>query len=293
MLVLGIDSSGHTASCALIEDNLVLSEYSANIGLTHSQTLLPMVAEIFSRTGRSVSDLDAIAVSAGPGSFTGLRIGASTAKGLALGYGIPLIEVSTLEGLAKNVSDMGGISSCTETSGENMTVTAKDALYVHPIMDARRKQVYTGAFLNGTLVGEEEAIGIDELAGNINKTGGRHLFLGDAVPVYREYLMEHLTVAFSFASPQNLLQRASSVALIGMEKLKAGETVSSKDFRLSYIRKPQAEREKEASGLREFDITHDDPNKLKKSSTEDVLAARNYKIGEGSGYEDESIPENL
>ena len=293
MLVLGIDSSGHTASCALIEDNLVLSEYSANIGLTHSQTLLPMVAEIFSRTGRSVSDLDAIAVSAGPGSFTGLRIGASTAKGLALGYGIPLIEVSTLEGLAKNVSDMGSIYSGTETSGENRTVTAKDALYVHPIMDARRKQVYTGAFLNGTPVGEEEAIGIDELTENINRTGGRHLFLGDAVPVYREYLMEHLTVPFGFASPQNLLQRASSVALIGMEKLKAGKTVSGKDFRLSYIRKPQAEREKEASGLREFDITHDDPNKLKKSSAEDVLAARNYKIGEGSGYEDESIPENL
>jgi len=293
MLVLGIDSSGHTASCALIEDNLVLSEYSANIGLTHSQTLLPMVAEIFSRTGRSVSDLDAIAVSAGPGSFTGLRIGASTAKGLALGYGIPLIEVSTLEGLAKNVSDMGGISSCTETSGENRPAPDKDALYVHPIMDARRKQVYTGAFLNGTLVGEEEAIGIDELAGNINKTGGRHLFLGDAVPVYREYLMEHLTVPFGFASPQNLLQRASSVALIGMEKLKAGEAVSGKDFRLSYIRKPQAEREKEASGLREFDITHDDPDKIKKSSSEDVLAARNYIIGEGSGYEDESLPENL
>ena len=293
MLVLGIDSSGHTASCALLEDNVVLSEYSANIGLTHSQTLLPMVAEIFSHTGRSVSDLDAIAVSAGPGSFTGLRIGASTAKGLALGYGIPLIEVSTLEGLAKNVSDMGGITSGTETTGENRTAPDKDALFVHPIMDARRKQVYTGAFLNGALVGEEEAISIDELAENINKTGGRHLFLGDAVPVYREYLMEHLTVPFGFAAPQNLLQRASSVALIGMEKLKAGETVSGKDFRLSYIRKPQAEREKEASGLREFDITHDDPNKLKKSSTEDVLAARNYKIGEGSGYEDESIPENL
>ena len=80
MLILGIDSSGHTASVALYADGVVLSEYACNIGLTHSQTLLPMVAEIFSRTGHTVEELDAIAVSAGPGSFTGLRIGAATAK---------------------------------------------------------------------------------------------------------------------------------------------------------------------------------------------------------------------
>ena len=274
MLILGIDSSGHTASVALYADGVVLSEYSCNIGLTHSQTLLPMVAEIFSRTGHTVDELDAIAVSAGPGSFTGLRIGAATAKGLALGYGIPLLEVSTLEGLAMNVRDM-------------------DAVYVHPIMDARRSQVYTATFLDGELIGEEEAIGIEELVAKINQMPGKHFFLGDAVPVYRSCLEAQLSVPYRFAGPGNLLQRASSVAMLGAEQLALEKAVSGKDFHLSYIRKPQAEREREAAGLREYDITHEDPNLLKKAAGEDRLAARNYKIDAGPGYEDDTVPENL
>lgn len=274
MLILGIDSSGHTASVALYADGVVLSEYSNNIGLTHSQTLLPMVAEIFSRTGHTVDELDAIAVSAGPGSFTGLRIGAATAKGLALGYDIPLLEVSTLEGLAMNVRDM-------------------DAVYVHPIMDARRSQVYTATFLDGELIGEEEAIGIEELVAKINQMPGKHFFLGDAVPVYRSCLEAQLSVPYRFAGPGNLLQRASSVAMLGAEQLSLGKAVSGKDFHLSYIRKPQAEREREAAGLREYDITHEDPNLLKKAAGEDRLAARNYKIDAGPGYEDDTVPENL
>ena len=274
MLILGIDSSGHTASVALYADGVVLSEYACNIGLTHSQTLLPMVAEIFSRTGHTVDELDAIAVSAGPGSFTGLRIGAATAKGLALGYGIPLLEVSTLEGLAMNVRDM-------------------DEVYVHPIMDARRSQVYTAAFLDGALIGEEEAIGIEELVTKINQMPGKHFFLGDAVPVYRSFLEEHLSAPHRFAGPGNLLQRASSVAMLGAAQFTAGEFVSGQDFHLSYIRKPQAEREREAAGLREYDITHEDPNLLKKAAAEDRLTARNYTIDAGPGYEDDTVPENL
>lgn len=274
MLILGIDSSGHTASVALYADGVVLSEYSNNIGLTHSQTLLPMVAEIFSRTGHTVDELDAIAVSAGPGSFTGLRIGAATAKGLALGYDIPLLEVSTLEGLAMNVRDM-------------------DAVYVHPIMDARRSQVYTATFLDGHLIGEEEAIGIEELVTKINQMPEKHFFLGDAVPVYRSCLEAQLSVPYRFAGPGNLLQRASSVAMLGAEQLSLGKAVSGKDFHLSYIRKPQAEREREVAGLREYDITHEDPNLLKKAAGEDRLTARNYKIDAGPGYEDDTVPENL
>lgn len=274
MLILGIDSSGHTASVALYADGVVLSEYACNIGLTHSQTLLPMVAEIFSRTGHTVEELDAIAVSAGPGSFTGLRIGAATAKGLALGYGIPLLEVSTLEGLAMNVRDM-------------------DEVYVHPIMDARRSQVYTATFLDGQLIGEEEAIGIEDLVTKINQMPGKHFFLGDAVPVYRSCLEAQLSVPYRFAGPGNLLQRASSVAMLGAEQLAQGKAVSGKNFRLSYIRKPQAEREREAAGLREYDITHEDPNLLKKTAAEDRLTARNYKIDAGPGYEDNTVPENL
>lgn len=291
MLILGIDSSGHTASVALYEDGIVLSEYSCNIGLTHSQTLLPMVAEIFSRTERHVEQLDAIAVSAGPGSFTGLRIGAATAKGLALGYDIPLLEISTLEGLAMNVRNT--VSAFTKPAHAAVSVHPENQIYVHPIMDARRSQVYTAMFLDGVLVGEEEAIGIDALLAKINALSGQHFFLGDAVPAYRSLLEEQLRVPYRFADAGNLLQRASSIAMLGAAQLAAGKSVHGRDFRLSYIRKPQAEREREAAGLREYDITHEDPSILKKKEAEDRLAARNYKIDAGPGYEDTTIPENL
>lgn len=273
MLILGIDASGHTASAALLEDGLVLAEYSVNIGLTHSQTLLPMVAEIFSRTGKTPELLSAIAVSSGPGSFTGLRIGAATAKGLALPYHTPLLEVSTLQSLAMNVPDFDGI--------------------VHPIMDARRQQVYTGAFREGRPTGEEEAIAIEALTEKINQAGGRHLFLGDGVPVYRDYLEKSLKVEYRFASVQNNLQRASSAALIGSEMLAAGESVRGAQFRLSYIRKPQAEREREETGLREFDITHTAPDALEKGGKQDLFTARNYAINENASYENSFVPENI
>ena len=240
MLLLGLDSSGKTASAALFSDGAVLAEYTLNIGLTHSQTLLPMVTEIFSKTGKTPEELTAIAVSSGPGSFTGLRIGAATAKGLALAHGIPLVEVSTLRSLAWNIDK------------------AFPGL-VHPIMDARRQQVYTGAFRAGEPAGEEEAVSIEDLVERLNRDlrGELHLFLGDAVPVYRDYLEEHLRVPHAYASAQKLLQRASSAAALGAQLYAQGDYVSGNAFSLSYLRKPQAEREREAQGLRDFDIAHD------------------------------------
>lgn len=174
-----------------------------------------------------------------------------------------------------------------------MNVRDMDEVYVHPIMDARRSQVYTATFLDGQLIGEEEAIGIEDLVTKINQMPGKHFFLGDAVPVYRSCLEAQLSVPYRFAGPGNLLQRASSVAMLGAEQLAQGKSVSGKDFHLSYIRKPQAEREREAAGLREYDITHEDPNLLKKVTAEDRLTARNYKIDAGPGYEDDTVPENL
>ncbi|MGN8817534.1 tRNA (adenosine(37)-N6)-threonylcarbamoyltransferase complex dimerization subunit type 1 TsaB [Oribacterium sp. HCP28S3_H8] len=269
MLVLGIESSGKTASTALWEDGTVLAEYSVNIGLTHSQTLLPMVAEIFSRTGKRAEDLALIAVSAGPGSFTGLRIGAATGKGIALSYDIPMAEVSTLEGLAHNVSECECL--------------------VHPIMDARRHQVYTAAFKRGKLIGTEEAVSIEELIDRLNREGGRHLFLGDAVPVYRKYIEEHMTGSYAFASAVNYLQRASSIAELGAERMAAGLSKPGMFFELSYIRKPQAEREREAQGLKQFDMVKDTDTAAQAGVTKDKLQAQNYVIGSGTGYENEVV----
>ena len=126
MKILGLDSSGLVAGVAIVEDNVLLAEYTTNYKKTHSQTLLPMLAELREMIDLDMESIDAIAIAAGPGSFTGLRIGAATAKGLGLALDKPLVEVPTLEGLAYNLC-------------------GTDKL-VCPLMDARRNQVYTGVY---------------------------------------------------------------------------------------------------------------------------------------------------
>ena len=131
MKILGIDSSGLVASVAIVENDVLLSEYTVNHKKTHSQTLLPMLDEIVKMLELDLEQIDGIAVAAGPGSFTGLRIGAATAKGLGLALKKPLISVPTVDALAYNLYGAQGV--------------------VCPIMDARRSQVYTGIyrFVNG------------------------------------------------------------------------------------------------------------------------------------------------
>lgn len=126
MRILGLDSSGIVASVAVVEDDVLVAEYTINYKKTHSQTLLPMLDEIVKMTELDLESIDAIAVAAGPGSFTGLRIGSATAKGLGLALKKPLVAIPTVEGLAYNLYDTPGL--------------------ICPIMDARRKQVYTGIY---------------------------------------------------------------------------------------------------------------------------------------------------
>lgn len=126
MKILGLDSSGIVASVAVVQDDVLVAEYTVNYKKTHSQTLLPMLDEIVRMTELDLNTIDAIAIAAGPGSFTGLRIGSATAKGLGLALKKPLIAVPTVEGLAYNLYDTEGL--------------------ICPIMDARRKQVYTGLY---------------------------------------------------------------------------------------------------------------------------------------------------
>ena len=235
MKILGIESAALVASVAIIDEDVTIAEYTTNFKKTHSETLLPMLDEIVKMTGISLSELSAIAVSGGPGSFTGLRIGAASAKGLGLALDLPLIEVPTLDAMAMNIY-------------------ASDALIV-PIMDARRNQVYTGIYKNDTKLevkAESMAVSIDELFEILKETGAkenvkRAIFLGDGVPVFREYIDEKLTMKHDFA-PLNLnRQRASNIAMLGMEMMKAGKVISADDMRPNYLRKSQAERERDVA----------------------------------------------
>lgn len=237
MTVLGIDSSGMVASAAVLNEENVLAEYSVNHKKTHSQTLLPMIDEIITMLELDLDEITAVATAGGPGSFTGLRIGASTVKGLAGVLKIPVISVPTLEGLAYNMYGAKGL--------------------VCPIMDARRNQVYTGIYRfekdKLICVTPQCAISIEELCHRLGEKNGNKkadadsvVFLGDGVPVFREFLEKNLDFPFSFAPPHLSRQRAASVAALGITYLKEGKLSLAKDFRPEYLRMSQAERERKS-----------------------------------------------
>ena len=227
MRVLALDSSGLVATVAIVEDDQTLAEYTVNYKMTHSQTLLPMLDAMVSMIGIELTAIDAIAVAGGPGSFTGLRIGSATAKGLGLALNKPLIQIPTADGLAYNLWETSGL--------------------VCPVMDARREQVYMGIYRcqNGFHVVEEQmAVAVTSLIDKLNQYGETVHFLGDGVPVYREQLMEGLQVPCRFAPAQMNRQRAASVGALGIQYYKAGKTISAADYRPDYLRLSQAERER-------------------------------------------------
>ena len=251
MKILGIDSSGLVASVAVAEDGILLGEYTTNYKKTHSQTLLPMLDELKKMIELDLQTVDAIAISAGPGSFTGLRIGSATAKGLGLALNKPLIEVPTLEGLAYN------LYSCTSL--------------VCPIMDARRNQVYTGIYefveedcgafskpgepadaaqarehayaLRPVM--EQTAMDVRDLLNELERLNRKVVFLGDGVAVYQEVIRRECPVPFSFAPAHMNAQRAGSVAALGEVYFAQGKAVPAEAHQPEYLRKSQAEREKE------------------------------------------------
>lgn len=235
--ILGIDSSGLVAGVAVTEDDVLVAEYTTNYKKTHSQTLLPMLDELRRMVELDLNTLDAIAVASGPGSFTGLRIGAATAKGLGLALNRPLVEVPTLEGLAWNVWGAGGI--------------------VCPLMDARRNQVYTAAYRY--TAGEEgyrlqeaavpRAVEIGEWIECLNGLGERLTFVGDGVPVYAGLIRQCCRVPYVFAPAGVNRQRAASVASLGTLYFREGRTVTAAEHRPEYLRKSQAEREAAAGGV--------------------------------------------
>lgn len=228
MRILGIESSSLVAGIALLDDDIITAEFTINYKLTHSQTLLPMLANIRDILNIDMNSIDAIAVSGGPGSFTGLRIGVATAKGISLAIKKPLINIPSLEAMAYNFYDTQSL--------------------VVPIMDARRMQVYTGIYRNKDkfeIIKNQSAISIEDLINELNKLGEKIIFLGDGVPVYKDVIEKELSVEYSFAPANMNRQRAASVALLAKKYYKEGRFTSSKDFEIEYLRKSQAERERE------------------------------------------------
>lgn len=228
MNILGIESSSLVASVAIVTDQVVTAEYTVNFKKTHSQTLLPMLDEVVKMTGFDLETIDAIAVSAGPGSFTGLRIGSATGKGLGLALDKPMVSVPTIDAMAYNLYGCASI--------------------VCPIMDARRDQVYTGIYenKNGFSIRKEScAMDIRDLIQELNEMGEAVIFLGDGVPVYKKQIEDSMTVPFSFAPAHVSRQRGASVAALGSLYFEEGNIVTAAEHAPDYLRKPQAERERE------------------------------------------------
>ena len=218
MLILSLDSSAVAGSVALCDGERLLCEYTVNLGNTHSETLLPMIESILKLSGYTADDVDIFACSEGPGSFTGIRIGAATVKGLAFSTNKPCIGVSTLEALAYNLRGFDGI--------------------ICPVMNARRAQVYNAVFdkdLNRLT--EDRAIAAKDLAAELKERGGKVFLCGDGTRVALDGGVD------AIAAPERLLHQSGySVAQCALKKFNEGAKTSDTELSPVYLRLPQAER---------------------------------------------------
>lgn len=227
MKILALESSAVACSACLTEDERLIAQAYENSGMTHSKTLLPMAEELLKHCGAKMEDIDLFAVAAGPGSFTGLRIGVSACKGLAWALEKPCAGVSTQEAMAWGIALWRGEICC--------------------VMDARRNQVYNARFTSDgetvTRLTPDRAIGLEELAEELKQAGSEPLLVGDGAELARNALTERgLTVHMP---PPNLrYQTAWGVARGALELAKAGALTTAADLTPNYHRLSQAERER-------------------------------------------------
>ena len=227
MLLLAFETSAKAGSVALLQDGKLLGESYQNTGLTHSQTLMVMAQQLLEGCGHTPQDVQAVAVAAGPGSFTGVRIGVAAAKGFAWGGEIPCYGVSTLEAMALQLGLWQG--------------------YILPVMDARREQVYNALFRvqEGKLqrLCEDRAIALADLAEEIKNFSEPVFLVGDGSVLCYNTLKD--TVPALVMPPEHRMhQRATSVALAAFEKIAAGEPGDAAALEPNYLRLSQAERER-------------------------------------------------
>lgn len=227
MKILAVDTSSQVAAVAVLEDDRLLGEYSINHKKTHSQKLMPMISGLLEGLELAPADIDVFAASAGPGSFTGLRIGVAIIKAMAYATDKPVVGVPTLDALAYNLFPANGTLVC-------------------PIMDARNNQVYTAVYENaeGRQLKRTGYMGIavSELAELLKEERRRVIFNGDAVALHRDILKDELGDMCAFAPGSALLQRAASVAQLALMRALRGEASSPFELVPFYLRKSQAER---------------------------------------------------
>ena len=228
MKILALECSATPASVALIEDGKVLASAYVNVKLTHSQTLLPMIENLLKASLTDISDIEGFAISNGPGSFTGVRIGISAIKGLAIAKKLHCVGVSTLHAMAENFTDTDCI--------------------VCAVMDARCNQVYNGIFdiTDGviTRLCDDRALLCHQLVEEleiVSQNGKKIIITGDGTDIFYPLAKDIKNV--KKANPQNRYQNAVGVGLTALEKFKIGETVSCEELLPLYLRLPQAERE--------------------------------------------------
>lgn len=225
MIILGLDTSTMMTTCAVMEDDMLLGEFSLSLDMSHSEALVPMIEELMDNLDLKLGDMDGFAVSTGPGSFTGLRIGLATAKGFAHVTGKPIVGVSSLQVLADNMY------------GHSVVI---------PMMDARRDRVFTAIYTMEnnqweTLL-EPDAIEVENLISMIQDSYEKVMLVGDGATKYRNEFSDRLAGKVEFAPGTLNLSRASSVCRLGMLRLQRGESDDMFTLAPEYLRDSQAQR---------------------------------------------------
>lgn len=272
MKILGIDTSGLVGAVAVADGDMLVSQFSIQYKTTHSEILMPMLEDIKEKVHLDLSTIDAIAVAKGPGSFTGLRIGSATAKGLALALDKPIIAIPTVDAIAYNLYGVEKI--------------------ICPMMDAKRKQVYTGlyTFVPNTpegksfertfdmqVIHEQFATSIEDIVERINAIGKPVVLLGDGIPAYHDELEKLLKVPYSIAPMHQNRQSGAALVALAMQYAEEGRMVSADEFAPEYLRLSQAEREaKEKDGSQ--DIADREKRKLETRKTPGLVRIRQMTV---------------
>lgn len=228
MIVLSVDSSSKVATVAILKDDVLLGEYILNDKREHSVILMPLIQELLKECNLTIDDIDGYVVSKGPGSFTGLRIGMATIKGMSFGNNKPYISISSLDALAYNLISFNGI--------------------ICPIMDALRENVYTALYKNNNdnleKIMDYTALDLDELINLLKNKKEEVIFVGDGLSKHKQYICDNLPNAHFAPAHLNII-RASSLGELGLKLLKNGICDDSNSAPL-YLKKPQAQRELES-----------------------------------------------